>query len=389
MAINIVVDGNFLFHSEYSIFTGYSKSPNAKPFSNVKKEADFIQGVANKLFYAINQLPKGGVVVFCIDSKSWRREFYPKYKESRMKPENQQMDPATKEKFYELMVEFCQLIKSVGIIVSRIPGAEGDDLLFRWANYFKASGSNTVLISGDSDMAQVATNSIEPWIITWNNNSKHNKIYTAWNWRENWLHNTANSIFEFSVADDREEMLKMVRTHALNIEQTHSQDLVLRKILLGDDGDDVPAVWSFIKKNKKMEDKEVRVTLKPTNQIIEHIKTECKLTIDTLMSKWGDPQFMDYLAGVILRVMGDVDGSAERLKVIDNLYRNAKLVWLTEASLPLNLVSSIDEHINLSMETIELKRNRWNRRGLLEGTRFDSVAPAKIDPFFNMTLPED
>src|SRR3972149_5214017 len=197
MRINIVWDLNYLAHSEFSIFTGYSKGP-VNPFGNKQKEIEFVQGLANKFFYALNSLPRGGKVVCCVDSKSWRKTLYEGYKESREDKDGNKpkMDKAVKNKFYDLLREFTDLLKAAGIVVSRVPGAEGDDLMYRWSDYFHRNGDSTILITGDHDLTQVVRGPNEPWTVVWNNNSKHNRIFTASGWKDGWLKNSPNTIFE-------------------------------------------------------------------------------------------------------------------------------------------------------------------------------------------------
>lgn len=389
MRINIVFDFNYLAHSEFSIFTGYSKSP-VDPFGSKQKEAEFVQGLANKFFHVINALPKGGKVVCCIDSKSWRKTVHEGYKESREDKDGNKpkMDKAVKDKFYELIGEFTDLLKTTGIVVSRVPGAEGDDLMYRWSDHFYRNGDNTILVTGDHDMTQVVRGDNEPWVVVWNNNSKHNRVFAANGWKDNWLKNTPNTIFEFNVSADKDVFAKHIRDNGISVQTVNKEEVVMHKILLGDDGDDVPSVWSFNSKNKKGEDKVVRVTEKKVETIIGYIKTQYNLTDANLMSKWDDAQFIEYLSGVILRVSGDIDDADKRLKVAENLERNAKLVWLSDKTLPVNLISMMDERI--SAAEVPALRGKWNRKALFEGTRFDtgSGAPAKMDPFANISIPD-
>ena len=388
--INIVLDFNYLAHSEFSIFTGYSKNP-VNPLGTKQKEIAFIQGLASKFFYAVNSLPKGGKVVVCIDSKSWRKSVFEDYKKSREDAagNKQMMDKDTKEKFYSLMSEFGALLQSAGIIMSRVPGAEGDDLMYRWADYFYGNGESCVLITGDRDLNQ-SVQGIDPWVITWNNNSKYNRIYAPEGWKDTWLKNRPSTIFEFEMSSDKDDLSKLVRDNGISIERADRDEVVMHKILIGDDGDDVPAVWSFVTKNKKGEDKSVRVTEKKAEAIMNNLKDTYKLTDATLMSKWDDPSFMEYLSGLILRVIGDVDGTDERRRVQENLKRNAQLVWLSDRTIPVNMITAMDEHITAMLQTVEPVRKKWNRNGILQDSRFEmrSGIAAGIDPMMGMELPE-
>ena len=384
--INILWDGNYLAHSEFSVFSQYGKSKD--PLKSERNKSNFIHGLTTKFFYALNQLPKGGRVVFCMDSKSWRKGFYSGYKSSREDVDGNkgQMDRATKEIFYSLMEDFCEMLKKVGIFVCRVPGAEGDDLLFHWSKYFNDKGENVIIVTGDRDMTQCIAGPKEPWTIVWTNKSNSNKLYIPEHWTD-WIIDVSNSVFNFTLNNDQEVMSKLIRDQELKLEHTQPEFYVLKKILIGDDGDDVPAVWTVY----KGDDKSIRVTDKKADKIIEHIFSKFDLHRPTALCEWGKPEFMDFLAGVILRVMGDLDGAPERLKVVEALERNARLVWLREDMLPFNLNESVKDSIRDSVESVTPDRTRWNKKALLEGSKFKggSSVPTGMDPFSFMVLPDE
>lgn len=397
---NVIFDGNYLFHSEFSIFASYNKSAK---FATEGDEVAFIQGVANKLFYAMSHLPKGGKVVFCIDSRSWRKAVEipgTEYKASREEADGSkgQMDKETKEKFYTLMNEFCEILKSVGIIVSRIPGAEGDDLIYRWTEFFYERGENCIVISGDRDMTQlvkmkrwiegVPEEQCEPWIIQWNNNSKHNKMFIPEGWQQSWL-NRSSSIFEMDMNNDRLAIKQHINDFAINLEVIKPESVVFHKVLVGDDGDDVPSAWSYEGKTKEGKPKTVRLTDSIAEKVIEAGREKLNLDPNNVMHRFTDDQFLTTLSGIILRVMKTVDGTEERKTVVEALRRNKKLVHLSADELPGNLVGVVDDHIETVLEDLRTHRDRWNRKGLFEGTRFsENAAPKRDDPFAFFNVPE-
>lgn len=390
--INIIVDGNYLLHSEVSIYSGWSKTA----FKTEKDEREFLQGVANKFFYVINQLPKGGNVIFCIDSRSWRKAVEIEgggYKSSREENEDGSkgaMDKETLMKFFKMMDEFSKLLSKVGIIVSRVGGAEGDDLIYLWSKKFTEMGQCSIIISGDRDLTQLVRIDASSWIIQWNTNSKHNRMFIPEGWRESWLHNDDEvSIFNFSIGTDKQDLLKLIRDGQITVETVHPQEVVMNKILSGDDGDDVPPVWIANIKNKKGEPMTVRMTGKKPAAVLEQVTARYGLLPKESMKLWGDDEYMDNIAGLVLRLTKDVDGTAERQKVVSNMKRNAQLVWLDESQLPFNLLAAVNSHITESLDHNETKRHLWNRNGIFAGTKYDeTVAPKKFDPFLGMTTPE-
>ena len=377
----ILIDGNYLMHSEYSVFAGYGGGKSESPLKSDRDQADFMQGVSTKFFHILSVLPVTSKIVFCIDSRSWRKSvIIPDggYKSSREDKDGNKgsMTKETKDIFYNLISEFSSALKSAGIMVSKVEGAEGDDLLYKWVKKMNSLGESCIVVSGDKDLAQVVKGG-DVWTIVWNNNSQRNKIYALPEWSA-WLSQDKREqdIFSFSVIDEAEEIRKMLRVNKIPVEIMDVDRFMLNKVLLGDDGDDVPAVWKI-----KKGDKFVRVTPKPAAAIIEAFD---KLGTFTLPSFYNDESSLDILAGVILRVMGDIDGKDQRAAVIVCLKRNLDLMWLSDIVIPGNVAASIDDNItdNLQMLDVDgVDRSRWSRMDLLKETRFSGeVVPKEFDP---------
>ncbi len=383
---NIIIDGNFCAFSLFSLFSNYGATKN--PLKTEKNQITFVQELTNRFFSILNQLPKGGSVIFCLDSKSWRKELMKTYKESRQDAEGNKgiMDNETKHIFYSLLSEFGIILKNIGIHVSRVSGAEADDLIFAWTKKFKNLGENTIIITGDKDMTQLVCGPEAPWTVVWSNRKNINKIYAVSDWKDTLGHIQSNSIFEFNITNDEDSMLKLIRDAGIGIEIMFTDYYLLHKILIGDDGDDVPSVWKVAKG-----DKFIRVTDKKAEKIIETLSKD--INVKDFMARWGEPELLDNLSGIILRVMGDIDGVDQRAAVTESLLLNARLVWLNEEMLPKDLNQRIDESIINSLNDIKIDRSKWNKKSALEGTKYskDSVhyLGRAFDPFNLIELPTE
>jgi len=414
MITNILIDGNFISFSEFAMFSSYGKTKD--PLRRDRDQASFIQGLSSRLFYILNSLPKGGRVVFCLDSRSWRKEFMEKYKESRENEKGDKgiMDNETKQLFYSLLAEFGEVLTLAGIHMSKVQGAEGDDLLFKWARYFNDKGENCIIISGDYDMTQTVQGPESPWTIVWSNKSTNNKMFTSAGWIDAIEEPQSNTVFEFNVTHDQSNLSKLIRDSGTSIQVMDVPHYVLHKILIGDDGDDVPSSWKMKTETSKGEEKWVRVTDKKAEKIIEvityppsdhsldckewlnvilhAIDPKAKSILDYTQTNINVAERMDEISGVLLRVMGDVDDAELRKQVTENILRNAKLVWLREEMLPFNVNQMINENIEKSINTVKASnRAKWNKNALLEGTRFGKaqIAPRGFDPFSLIDLPDE
>lgn len=398
--INILVDGNFIFHSAYSIYVGWNKT-NA--FPNKKDEVAFVQSVANNFFATLRQLPKGGEVIFTIDSRSWRKAIdipdHPGYKSGRVDKDGNKgaMTPETAATFYRLIDEFTKYLGRVGIIISRIGGAEGDDLIYRWSDYFFKKGECSIIVSGDKDLTQLVkiSDNAQSWTIQWNNKNNSarfkNTIYTPMGWQSNYLSLADEiDIFNFSIGNAKEDILKLIRDQQITLVTVHPDDVIMGKILAGDDGDDVPPVWINRNwKNKKGEQRDVRMTGKKPAEALELLAESHNIDQTNYMSKWDNHDFMQDAAGLVLRLTKDIDGAAERETVIEAMRRNAQLVWLQEDQLPYNLLAEMDHHIEKTIATNVTQRHKWNRDGIFSGSRFaEDAVPDKYDPFIGVEIPD-
>lgn len=398
--INIIIDGNYVFHSAFSVYAGWNKT-NA--FPHKKDEVAFVQSVANNFFASLRQLPKGDEVVFTIDSRSWRKAVdipdHPGYKSGRVDKDGNKgaMTPETAATFYRLIDEFTKYLGRVGIIISRIGGAEGDDLIYRWSEYFFNKGESAIIMSGDRDLTQLVkiNDNKENWIIQWNNKNNSarfkNTFYLPAGWQSGWLSLADEvDIFNFSIGNAKEDILKLIRDQQITLMTVYPDDVVMGKILAGDDGDDVPPVWiNRTWKNKKGEQRDVRMTGKKPTAALEQLSESYNIDQSNYMSMWDDPNFMQDAAGLVLRLTKDIDGAAERDIVIEAMRRNAQLVWLREDQLPYNLLAEMDHHIEKTMATNVTQRHKWNRDGIFEGSRFaEDAVPDKYDPFIGMEVPD-
>lgn len=386
MAIHITCDLNFIAFSSFSLFSRYGKIKN--PLTTNKDQANFITGLTNQLFHALNQLPKGGSVTCCLDSRSWRKEFYDGYKSTREDKAGNKgiMDKESKEIFYKLMDEFADLLRSIGISVLRTPQAEGDDLLYAISRKAMVVGDSCIIITGDRDLCQAVCGENEPFTLVWTNKSNSNKIFVPSGWKDSWLTTQTGTIFDFTLVDDRDIINKLIRDNKLEVEVIHAPGFILKKILIGDDGDTVPSSWTI----KKDDGKSVRLTDKKADKVIELVYDKYNISKEDALKHWKDAEFKDFLAGTILRVMGDVDGTTERQKVVECLDRNARLVWLKDEHLPPVLLDRTTNMVNAAIKIVP-NRDKFNRRALLSKTRFEngSSVPRAHDPFALMRTPDD
>ena len=179
--MNILFDGNYLFHKTFSVFSTYYKGKDmSEVLADKEKRQVLIRKCVIDMCFAIKRFEKDlKRVAFVIDSSSWRYNFYADYKYALTRVRD-----ASYQGFLECLDEFENLLRKKGVIVSRVSGAEGDDLLYVWSLYFGyCLDEELVIITGDSDIRQIMNKNVA----LFNNNSKNLKLYcipekeTYWN----------------------------------------------------------------------------------------------------------------------------------------------------------------------------------------------------------------
>ena len=98
----------------------------------------------------------GTHVVFCLEGRSWRKDYYEPYKRNRQETRDA-MTPAQAEEdkvFWEIFDEFKDFVDTkTNCTVMRHPQLEADDLIAGWIQ--NHPNDNHVIISTDGDFAQL------------------------------------------------------------------------------------------------------------------------------------------------------------------------------------------------------------------------------------------
>jgi hypothetical protein len=379
--INILCDGNYIFHKTFGVFAGYGNQDPGKVLKNKSDQAIFIRKIATDLTSSLRMLPTGGRLVFTCDSRSWRKDVEIEdggYKSGRVKDET--VDWSI---FFDLMQSFGKHLEKMGFIFSKVEGAEGDDLLLFWSRKFNDLGESTVIISGDKDLHQlVKMNGPDSWTCVWNNNSKKNFLYVPMGWKDNWLNESNHSevsIFNMSstISPEKERLKDFIKK--VDLEEINSFPFIFNKILIGDKGDSVPSVWEYDSAGKTY-----RFTQAKADKIIELFEQSDfkSLGIKALSE---DQDFLNWISPLVLKLSKGVDSTENRNKVKSNWIRNLKLMWLDPNVIPEKV--SFDSELDIQRGIkLEKKSVTLDRIKILEGTDWvnSSYQPKGFDPFENL-----
>jgi len=378
--INILVDGNYIFHKTFGVFAGYGSVDPGKVLKNKSDQAMFIRKVATDLVASLRLLPTGGRLIFTSDSKSWRKEIEIEdggYKSGRVKDEN--VDWTI---FFELMQSFGSHLEKMGFIFSKVEGAEGDDLLLFWSRKFISLGESCIIISGDKDLHQlVKMSGPDAWTCVWNNNSKKNTLHAPLGWKNNWLNganHTEVSIFNMgsTISPEKERLKDFIKK--VEVEELDFFPFVFNKILIGDKGDSVPSVWEYEQSGKIY-----RFTQSKADKIMElFVQSDYKSLEMSQLSE--DQDFLNWLAPLVIKLSKGVDSTENRNKAKNNWIRNMKLMWLDPLVIPEKIFFNSELDIQRGLQ-LEKKAVTLDRMKILDGTDWVSsnYQPKGFDPFEN------
>ena len=210
--MNILFDFNYLYHIAFSVFSNYYKGQDLEQvMADKEKQQVLIRKCVIDLCNTVRKFRDVKRVAVVIDSHSWRYNYYEDYKYALTRVR----DPYYKH-FLTVLDMLEQLLRKKGLIVSRVNGAEGDDLLYVWALYFGyCLDEQLVIITGDSDIRQIINKNVS----LYNNNSKNLKLYCI---------------------PEKEVFWNEYLDTDVQVVPTKPFEVLLYKVVMGDKSDNIP-----------------------------------------------------------------------------------------------------------------------------------------------------
>lgn len=139
----ILVDGSsYLFRAYHVPYLQALTTSSGQP-------TGAITGVLNMIGSLKKEYPNGNVVViFDAKGKTFRNDLYPEYKANR---------PPMPDDLRTQIAPLHNIISAMGLPLLVIPGVEADDVIGTLAKQASEQGIETVISTGDKDMAQLVT----------------------------------------------------------------------------------------------------------------------------------------------------------------------------------------------------------------------------------------
>ena len=353
--MNFIIDGNYLFYKTLFIFGGYGSK--GKILEERKEQEMFIRKVATDFSHAVRTFGNPDRIVFTIDSRSWRKDI--EIEEGAYKGHREEKAATIDwDAFYSCMNEFADVLKKKGIIVSKEDRAEGDDLMFLWAQTLFDKQMDSVIVTGDRDLTQCIRFDGKNFVVVYNPNSKSRKIVAPEGFQE-WLKKEEYDLFDASTYMNRSKDLVLEATNSVPVEEIDRKYIIFEKVITGDAGDAVPPIWTWAKDKKTY-----RVTASKALRMYD-ILNMVKPVVDVY-------DLPNRASEVANSIEATCKQSAPAAVIKSRLERNLKLVFLDERIIPQDIQEKFRNSFNTAWESKELGARTYDMNALLEGSRFVS-----------------
>jgi 5'-3' exonuclease len=334
----LLIDGNyFLFRTLYVI-------PPAKKgqqaLSTEKEIGVYLRKLATDFASEIRKFkPFVDEIVFTLDSKSWRKDFYPDadYKGNRKADSNIHW-----ENFKAATSEFRDVLEKRGVTIHKMEGAEGDDLIYAWSNYLNLDGKNTIVFSGDRDLMQLVSHNKSTGGQTLFYSGTHKRICVPTGFLD-WIEVKEDvDIFNLSSTVHnkiKEDLHNFIISSNLSIDEMDADTYVFAKILTGDSGDNIKSVY-YYNTSTKNGTRTYGITDK---------KAQC--VVSAFVKKFGgfnksyvfDDSYQKEICKLVIK-----DLNATKMPydtILENIKINSNLIVLSSLSIPHSIHNMMFEEI--------------------------------------------
>ena len=387
----LMIDGNYFVYSRLYVMP---RRKGKQLLETEKDQGQFMRKLCIDFASEIRKMtPFVDEVVIAVDSKSWRKDFYPEAEYKGTRKSDETVNWAAVYRIYD---EFRALLAKNGVIIQQTPGAEADDILFARATELNNQGKNCIVWTGDRDLIQLVdyTQATDGYTLWYYNTKRNLLVFEGFN--ELLEETTGDSVpadellFDLNNSDISSDEMKgklkeWIRSNHVNIEEIDSRAFIFKKILVGDKSDNIQSVVTYTKAMKNGKVRTFSITDKQADKILaQYEKDFGRFEVEQLFL----PDVIDKMADVIYRV--NSNSSVESIK--QTLRLNIQLMLLHVRTIPEPIMNAMYADIEVNNPDLNVYNVSQMER-ILEGTNWtkkngDSV-PDNFDPFSGLKLVDD
>jgi 5'-3' exonuclease len=332
-------------------------------------------------------------VVIAVDSKSWRKDFYPEAEYKGTRKTDETVNWAAVYRIYD---EFRALLAKSGVVIQQTPGAEADDILFARATELNNQGKNCIVWTGDRDLIQLVdyTQATDGYTL-WYYNTKRNLLtFEGFNdlLETSTSEQLSNDELLFNLNNDdihsdgiKSKIKAWIKSNKVNIQEIDSRAFIFKKILIGDKSDNIMSVVTYTKTMKNGKVRTFSITDKQADKVLaQYEKDYGRFEVEHLFI----PECIDRMSDVIYRVIGNAE-----LAIIKNVLKlNIQLMLLHVRTIPEPIMEAMYNDIEVNNPDLNVY-NITQMERILEGTPWTKKAgesvPDNLDPFSGLKLVDD
>ena len=387
----LMIDGNYFVYSRLYVMP---RRKGKQLLESEKDQGQFMRKLCIDFASEIRKMkPFIDEVVIAVDSKSWRKDFYP---EAEYKGTRKTDDSVNWEAVYNIYNEFRELLAKCGVIVQQTPGAEADDILFARATELNNQGKNCIVWTGDRDLIQLVDYSqATDGYTLWYYNTKRNLLAFE-GFSELLEQNTGDTVSpdellfnlnndEVSSDEIKGKIKEWVKSNKVNIQEIDSRAFIFKKILIGDKSDNIESVVTYTKTMKNGKVRTFSITDKQSDKILaQYEKDFGRFEVEHLFV----PEVIDKMSDVIYRVIGN----STKESVKQRLRLNIQLMLLHVRTIPEPIMNAMYNGIELNNPELNMYKVSQMER-ILEGTKWTKktgeTVPENLDPFSGLKLVDE
>lgn len=381
---NLIIDGNYFIYSRLFVLprqkmpTGFGESVDVDTrFMSTESEMGiFMRKLATDFASELRKIKNiTGRIIFTQDSKSWRKDLFPT---SEYKANREQDSKIHWANVHKVVEEFTEFLKEKGVIIHRVSGAEGDDLIYAWNSALNSKGENCIIWSGDTDLMQLVNynKSTDSYTIWYDNTRSKIAVYPGFERYLNIKDGSKES--EYDTIDDifsvdhvllisnqiKEELKLFINTNHLEVNEIYCDDYVFTKILTGDKSDNIKSVYSIEKIGKTGKPRTARINDEKAKNILNTFKKRHGRFSSMYL-------FEESFKDEIVKIIASEMKLTVNENLLSNLELNTNLILLHSSTIPETLQIIMFNHIEdlLTDNTLDIK-NLLSKDSILHGTSY-------------------
>jgi 5'-3' exonuclease len=378
---NLIIDGNYFIYSRLFVLPrqkmpaefGESSSVDTRFMSTEYEMAIFMRKLAMDFASELRKVKNiTGRIVFTQDSKSWRKDLFP---DAEYKANREQDSKIHWANVHKVVEEFTEFLKERGVIIHRVQGAEGDDLIYAWTSALNSEGQNCIIWSGDTDLMQLVNynRSTDAYTIWYDNTRSKLAVYPGFQKyleiKDGTKQEEYDDIFNIDnvliISNQiKQEIKTFISTNNIEVSEIFCDEYIFSKILAGDRGDNIKSVYSVEKIGKTGKPRTSKISEEKSKSIVSTFKKRHgRFSSMYLFDEFYKKEILKMIAAEMKLTSAD--------DLLPNLELNTNLILLHSSTIPETLQTIMFNHIDAFIVENKLDlKNLLSKESILQGTGY-------------------